>query len=183
MTGMGGMSGGGPEARLLLAAIFAALAVFYALRAVDCCLSAHAPHLLMSAGMLYMVLPVAWQVLPVGLWLAVFGSASTWCVIRTTRRWRRDHHLDLEFAHSELTGCVAMALMLPLFTFPGLDGAALPLTIAMGTYFLAYAVFWAGRVRGAPPGSPVAGLLRRTRVEAFAQVAMGTGMAYMFLVM
>ncbi len=183
MGGMSGMgAGGGPVLQGLMLVAFAALATFYAARANQRCLAAHAPHLLMALGMLYMVLPVAWQVLPLSLWLATFGAASAWCVARTAGRWQRDHHLDLEFAHSELAGCVAMTVMLPLFTAGSLVGA-LPLAIALGTYFLAYSVFWAWRMRGRAPGFLGASAIRHSRVEALAQMTMGAGMAYMFLVM
>ena len=95
---------------------------------------------------------------------------------RTAGGWRRDHQLDLEFAHSELAGCVAMTVMLPLLTVASIF-AALPLTIAMGTYFLAYAVFWAWRMRGRLGELPEACACGRTRGEALAQVTMGAGMA------
>jgi Domain of unknown function (DUF5134) len=177
---MDAMGGGPPSARAVLVVMFTVLTVFYAARASEVCLSAHAPHLLMSVGMLYMALPVGWQLLPLAWWVAVFGAASGWCVVRTKRRWQRDHHFDVDFAHSELAGCVAMTAMLPLFTIAALDAAALPLTIALGTYFLAYTVFWAWRAGGG--GAALLGLTR-TRTEAVAQMAMGAGMAYMFLVM
>jgi hypothetical protein len=175
--------GGGPGVRVLLVAVFTALALFYAVRASEVCISLHAPHLLMAVGMVYMVLPVAWQVLPLALWLVVFGAASGWCVARTVGRWRRDHRLDLDFVHSELMGCLAMTAMLPVFTVTALDAAALPLTIALGTYFLAYSVFWARNARGGPRAPFAEGLIRRTRAEAVAQMTMGAGMAFMFLVM
>jgi hypothetical protein len=176
------MGGGPPAARVLLVLMFTALAVFYAARATEVCLSLHAPHLLMSVGMLYMALPAAGQVLPLGVWVAVFGAASSWCVVRTAGRWRRDHHLDLEFAHSELAGCVAMTAMLPLFTVAALDAASLPLTITLGTYFLAYSVFWAWRASGGRTAPLAEIVIRRTRTDAVARMAMGAGMAYMFLV-
>ena len=181
MSGMGG-GGGGPTARTLLLMAFTALALYYMVRGARESLLAHGPHLLMALGMVYMLMPGAWEVLPLGLWLAIFGAASAGCVARTAGRWRRDHDLDLEFAHSELAGCVAMTVMLPLFTVAGIF-AALPLTIALGTYFLAYAVFWAWRMwerQGEPHEAAGTG---PTRAQALAQATMGAGMAYMFLVM
>ena len=180
MSGMGG--GGGPTARTLLLMAFAALALFYTVKGARESLITHGPHLLMALGMVYMLMPDAWQVLPLALWLAVFGAASAGCAARTAGRWRRDHHLDLEFAHSELAGCVAMMVMLPLFTVAGIF-AALPLTIALGTYFLAYAVFWAWRMWELLGEAHEALGIGRTRAQALAQATMGAGMAYMFLVM
>jgi hypothetical protein len=183
MSGMGdGMGGGGPTARTLLLLAFAALALYYAVRAARESVLVHGPHLLMALGMLYMLIPGAWQVLPLAAWLGIFGAASAGCAVRTADGWRRDHHLDLEFAHSELAGCVAMMVMLPLFTVASIF-AALPLTIALGTYFLAYAVFWAWRMRERLHEPPEASGTLRVRAQALAQMTMGAGMAYMFLVM
>lgn len=178
------MGGGmGPGVQLLLVAAFAGLAAFYASRAAEACLPVHAPHLLMALGMVYMTLPAAWQRLPLVLWLGVYVSASAWCIAGVTGRWRRHHHLDWEFVHSELAGCLAMTLMLPLFTVGGMV-AALPLAIALGTYYLGYSGFWIWRAGGRGPGL-VDGEDdgRPARSEAVARVVMGAGMAYMFLVM
>jgi hypothetical protein len=75
-----------------------------------------------------------------------------------------------------------MMVMLPLFTVASIF-AALPLTIALGTYFLAYAVFWAWRMRERLHEPPEASGTLRVRAQALAQMTMGAGMAYMFLVM
>lgn len=180
---MSGMAGGpDPTVRLAWLMAFAAVAIFYLAKTTRVGVFRHTPHLLMALGMVYMLLPAAWQVLPLGAWLTVFGVASAGCVVRTVRWWHRHHDLDLEFAHSELTGCVAMMVMLPLLSAASMV-VALPLAIGLGTYFLAYALLWAWRAGGRPDVVMGLRVVRSPRAEALVQMTMGAGMAFMFLLM